>query len=151
MPLRLHRPWGRTQPLHLLMRAGRTFPRWVPTVAAAPALLQLAGIPHLAASPHGICREHGMVVDLESAPSESEAVALLARAGLDPAPGPIVQSDSHPHCPALWVLRAARTESCARSLVLACTEREPHSGAFPCASAADGWMLRRAPKQSPPV
>jgi hypothetical protein len=49
------------------MRAGRTFPRSLSLCAAALVLLQLGGLVHLAAAPHGICWEQGVVVELDTA------------------------------------------------------------------------------------
>jgi hypothetical protein len=131
------------------MRAGRTFPRWLSLCAAALVLLQLGGLVHLAAAPHGICWEHGVVVELENAPAGVSSASVPV--GVSRETMPNVRSDEHPHCPALLLLRQARLESRSASLVLA-SSRQPQvvvvaDDVLPPA----GWALRRAPKQSPPV
>src|SRR5262252_5663064 len=83
------------------MRAGWTWPRWTSLCAAA--------IVHLAAAPHGVCWEHGVVVDLDTSSPTHQAPVPATVPGLDRAPDSAVRSDAHPHCPALWVLRASRT------------------------------------------
>ena len=115
-------------------------------------LLQLGGTVHLAAAPHGVCWEHGVVVDVDSAPpAELDTAAAPARTGVERAPVPVVRSDAHPHCPALWVLRAARAEvRVSATPVAGAIEHASIRGPEPVAAPA-GWALRRAPKQSPPV
>ena len=56
------------------MRARRTDPRWLPLCAALLALVHLGGVVHLATARHGVCWEHGVVVDLDAAPRGGEAV-----------------------------------------------------------------------------
>ena len=130
------------------MRAGWTLPRWLPLCAAALVLLQLGGLVHLAAAPHAVCWEHGVLVDLDAAPVHPDRVALPALPGMDRAVA--VGSDVHPHCSALWVMRAAQSPVGPPSTVSA-----PQSPAV-CPPAPDsvaapaGWLLRHAPKQSPP-
>jgi hypothetical protein len=132
------------------MRAGRTFPRWLPLCAALLTLVQLAGVVHLAAAPHGVCWEHGVVVDLDAASRGGEPVA--APVGLSPATGPHIRSDQHPHCPALWVLRQARLEVPGSAPVGGSSPHLPVAGApGQLVSPPDGWALRCAPKHSPPV
>jgi hypothetical protein len=132
------------------MRAGRTFPRWLPLWAALLTLVQLGGVVHLAAAPHGVCWEHGVVVDLDAASRGGESVA--APVGLSPAPGARVRSDQHPHCPALWVLRQARLEVSSGAPVVGSSQHLPVVDApGQLVSPPDGWALRCAPKHSPPV
>jgi len=131
------------------MRAGRTFPRWLSLCAPALVLVQLGGMAHLAAAPHGICWEHGVVAELEPAPAG--VVATPAPEGLSRAVVPLIRSGQHFHCPAVWVLRQARLESSGSAPVLA---RSDHP--VPVLVGEDvprpaGWALHRAPKQSPPV
>ena len=130
-------------------RSGRTYPRWLPLPAAALVLLQLGGMLHLAAAPHGVCWEHGVVVDLDAAPAAGESVA--APAGLAPARVPLVRSDGHPHCPALCLLRPARLEVGGATPVSGCAPRTPTVAAPEQLPSPAGWALRHAPKQSPPV
>jgi|SRR5262250_2512889 len=131
------------------MRAGRTFPRWLSLCAAALVLLQLGGLVHLAAAPHGICWEHGVVVELDAAPVAVRPVA--APEGLSRAAVALLRNEQHPHCPALWILRQARLERSGAPVAL---ERRDHQA--PVVVGEDvpppaGWALHRAPKQSPPV
>jgi len=131
------------------MRAGRTFPRWLSLCAAALVLLQLGGVIHLASAPHGVCWEHGVVVELDTA--SAGVTTSNGPEGLARAPVPLVRSSQHPHCPALWVFRQARLESSSSTPVLA-----PIDHAAVVAIQLDvhlpaAWALHRAPKQSPPV
>jgi hypothetical protein len=132
------------------MRAGRTFPRWLPLGAVLLVLAQLGGVVHLATAPHGVCWEHGVVVDLDAAQRGGESVA--APVGLSPAAAPAVRSDQHPHCPALWVTRQARIEVSGSTPVVG---SGPHLAVLDATgqviSAPDGWALRCAPKHSPPT
>ena len=131
------------------MHAARTFPRWLSLCAAALVLLQLGGMLHLAAAPHGICWEHGVVVELDGAASGARTAA--APVGLAPAAVPMIRVDQHPHCPALWVFRQARLESSAgASLLTRLAHVAPLASPLDVAPPA-GWALRCAPKQSPPV
>jgi hypothetical protein len=116
------------------MHAVRTFPRWLSLCAAALVLLQLGGTLHLAVAPHGICWEHGVVVDLDATPRGGESVA-----------------DQHPHCPALWVFRQARLGSSSSTPVLASADHPAVIAGPQDVSPPAGWALHRAPKQSPPV
>lgn len=134
------------------MTAGRTFPRWTWSCAAVLVLLQLGGTVHLAAAPHGVCWEHGVVVDVDSAPpAQLDTVAAPARTGVERAPVLVVRSDAHPHCPALWVLRAARVELGAPAAPVGGAIEDACIAAPEPVAAPVGWALRRAPKQSPPV
>jgi hypothetical protein len=131
------------------MGAGRTFPRWLSLCAAALAILQLGGLVHLAAAPHGVCWEHGVVVELDTAPVGAESVG--AREGLTRAAAPLVRSSEHPHCPALWVRGQARLEVAGTARLLVPPQHRAvvaHPEQLPPPA---GWALRRAPKQSPPV
>src|SRR6516162_10018927 len=131
------------------MRAQRTSPRWLSLCAAVLALFQLGGVVHLAAAPHGICWEHGVVVELHTAPAVVRALA--APAGLSRAVVPQVRSDQHFHCPAVWVLRQARLESSSSASVLACSDHPVAVVVGEDVPRPTGWALHRAPKQSPPV
>jgi hypothetical protein len=133
------------------MRAGRTRLRWTTLCAAALVVFQLGAILHLAAAPHGVCWEHGVVVDLDAAPAGHEALVPAPSPGIDSAPGPAVRSDAHLHCPALWVLRAGRSEFVVAAVPVAPPEPQGIAPAVPTREGPGGWTLRRAPKQSPPV
>ena len=112
-------------------------------------LFQLGGMLHLAAAPHGICWEHGVVVDLDGAPAGVGAVA--APEGLSRGALPLVRSDQHPHCPAVWVLRQARLERPSAAPVVETPQRATVSAEPDQVPPPTGWALHRAPKQSPPV
>jgi hypothetical protein len=131
------------------MRAGRTFPRWLSLCAAALVLLQLGGLVHLAAAPHGICWEHGVVVELDNAPAGVSSAG--APVGLSRGTQPLVRADEHPHCAALLLLRQARLESPSAGPVLASSHHPLVVVVANDVPSPAGWALRRAPKQSPPV
>jgi hypothetical protein len=131
------------------MRERRTSPRWLSLCAAALALLQLGGFLHLATAPHGVCWEHGVVVDLEAATSGGESAAVPE--GLARAVVPLVRPGEHPHCPALWVQRPARLEVATTSVVVGSPQHRAVVAAPEQLPPPAGWALRHAPKQSPPV
>jgi hypothetical protein len=131
------------------MRAGRTFPRWLSLCAAALVLLQLGGLVHLAAAPHGICWEHGVVVELDAAPVAVRPVVPpegLSRAGIL-----LLRNEQHPHCPALWILRQARLERAGAPVAVGCSDHPAPVVVGKNVPPPAGWALHRAPKQSPPV
>jgi hypothetical protein len=117
--------------------------------AALLVLVQLVGLAHLAFARHGVCWEHGVVVELEGAPEAAAAEPNAAPGlGLNATVG--VRSDAHPHCPALWLHRQLGPSRPAQPVLVASTPIErPVLGhrAVPARWAA----LARAPKQSPPV
>ena len=131
------------------MRAGRTFPRWLSLCAAALVLLQLGGLVHLAVAPHGICWEHGVVVELDTA--QAGVSSAGAPVGVSRASLPLVRSDEHPHCPALLLLRQARLQSPSTAPVPASSHHPLVVVGADDVPAPAGWALHRAPKQSPPV
>jgi hypothetical protein len=105
---------------------------------------------HLAVAPHGVCWEHGALVDVDAAPApaSSARAVLPVSPGLNAAPALAVRAESDPHCAAVWVMRAARPE-------VRFTGVPPGEATRPQAPEAvhapDRWALRSAPKQSPPV
>ena len=113
-------------------------------------LVQLAGVAHLAFARHGVCWEHGVVVELDAVPSSPAAAEPSAIPGLDRSVLQIGRSEGHPHCPALWLHRQlgptrAPELALARPLVVdAVVVRD--------SVPPPRWaVLLRAPKQSPPV
>src|SRR5215475_14312719 len=92
------------------MTAGRIVSRWISLWATTLVLLQVGGTLHLAAAPHGVCWEHGAVVDLDGASARVEGVVPAVAPGVNRPSAPVIRSDGHSHCPALWVMRAARSE-----------------------------------------
>jgi len=104
---------------------------------------------HLAAAPHGICWEHGVVVELDTASAGVRATP--APEGLAPAMVPVVRSDQHPHCPALWVFRQGRVEAPGAAPVPGSLDLLAVVSSSHDVPPRTGWALRRAPKQSPPV
>ncbi len=133
------------------MSAGRTFPRWVPLCAAAVVLLQLTGMLHLASAPHGLCPEHGVLVDLEAGAPRVDAAPGPALPGLERAPLAAIRADAHPHCSALWVMRAARTEVPLPGVAVVSEDEVFRPRAPVAVPAPDASVLRLAPKHSPPV
>ncbi len=131
------------------MSAGRTLPRWIPLCAAAVVLFQLGAMAHLAAAPHGVCWEHGVMVDLDGASARAEGTAMPALPGVGRALA--VRADAHSHCSAEWVRREARQEVGAFSEVLAPSHPLRRARAPDPVAAPGGRALRCAPKQSPPV
>ena len=132
------------------MVAGRTAPWWVPLWAAALVVFQLGGMLHLAAAPHGVCWEHGVMVEVDAGHAAAGDLALRAP-GVARAPVPVVRSENHPHCPALWVTRAARSEATAAAASSLATMDVSGPAPRQRVVALDGWALHRAPKHSPPV
>ena len=112
-------------------------------------LVQLAGLAHLAFAPHGLCWEHGVVVELEG--SAWAAVAEpTAAPGLDRNATAGIRGDAHPHCPALWLHRQLGPSRPAQPFLVASTSIE--RPAARTSALLPRWAaLVRAPKQSPPV
>jgi hypothetical protein len=117
--------------------------------AALLVLVQLVGLAHLAFARHGVCWEHGVVVELEgTAPAADPDPTAAPGLGRNASDG--IRSDVHPHCPALWLHRQLGPSRPAQPVLVASTPIErPVLGhrAVPARWAA----LARAPKQSPPV
>jgi len=88
-----------------------------------------------------------VLVDLDGAAADPQAAA--ARPGVDRALA--VRADVHPHCPALWVTRAVRPEVGASASISALPSAPACPGTPVWVAVPDGWVLERAPKQSPPV
>ena len=124
-------------------------PPWVLLCAAALVLFQLGGLAHLAAAPHGVCWEHGVLVELEGASAHPESLAVPALPGVGRAVA--VRADGHLHCPAQWVRREARPEVGVSPRVFAASSPLLRARAPGPIAAPSGWVLRRAPKHSPPV
>ena len=119
--------------------------------AAALVLLQLGGMLHLAAARHGVCWEHGVVVDLDASPVQADALSPAVAPGVNRASGPVVFSGGHSHCSALWVLRPARAETRADGAGLVAGLAWVPSSPPEDVAVADGRVLGLAPKHSPPV
>jgi len=112
--------------------------------------LQLAGLAHLAFARHGLCWEHGVVVELEGAPAAAAPIETAAAPGLDGTAALGARSDAHLHCPALWLHRQIGPS---RQLQLAIRAPTEAAEAFvPAVAPPSRWAaLDRAPKQSPPL
>ena len=119
--------------------------------AMALVLLQLGAVLHLAAARHGVCWEHGVVVDLDAAPAHVDDLAPTEAPGVNRASGPAVRLDGHSHCASLWVMRAARTEAPADASGLVDGSVWAPLPPPEAVAVADGRVLRLAPKQSPPI
>lgn len=89
-----------------------------------------------------------MVVELDGG---AGARTTSAPEGLAPTPVPVVRSDQHPHCPALWVFRQVRLESPAGAPLLARLAHVAPLARSPDVAPHASWALHRAPKQSPPL
>jgi len=133
------------------MPAERTVSRCISLCAAALVLVQLGGMAHLAVTPHGVCWEHGVVVEQDIAPATALGLAPPAPPGVDPAPGRAVRSDAHPHCPALWVRRAARPGAHISWTLRLARDEVAAPGAPESVPLSALRALRNAPKHSPPV
>jgi hypothetical protein len=131
------------------MRAGRTFPQWLSLCAVALVLVQLGGMAHLAAALHGICWEHGVLVEFDAA--QAGVSAAPAPEGLSRTAGPLIRSDRHFHCTAVWTLRQAKLKSSGFAQVIGCRDHLVSVLVGNDGPRPDGWALDRAPKQSPPV
>ena len=114
--------------------------------------LHLGGLAHLALERHGVCWEHGTVTELGAStgpvsPSPRETAPGLhagTASGLEDA-------DGHHHCP---VQASRRNWGGPPSVALFALAAGPALTAVPtCTSSprADSALLRRAPKQSPPL
>jgi hypothetical protein len=116
--------------------------------AALLVLVQLVGLAHLAFAPHGLCWEHGVVVELEGALTAAAEPTTAPGLGRNAAVG--VRSDAHQHCPALWLHRQLGPSRPAQPVLVASTPIE--RPVLRQAVVAARWeALVRAPKQSPPV
>jgi len=112
--------------------------------------IQLAGLAHLAFGRHGLCWEHGVVVELEGEPVAALPIETAAAQGLDRTPAVGARSDAHPHCPALWLHRQVGPSRYFQLAIRAPTEAAEAS--LPAVAPPSRWAaLDRAPKQSPPV
>ncbi|HTS81037.1 MAG TPA: hypothetical protein VMH40_10600 [Myxococcaceae bacterium] len=123
----------------------------MPTCAVVLVLLQLGAVLHLAASPHGICPEHGLAVELDAASTGAEAFAAAALPGVGCAPVATFRSDAHPHCPSLWVLRQARSEVVGSAAALVRPELATVALAPDAVTEPQPSTLHRAPKEPPPA
>lgn len=125
------------------------FLRGVALIALA---VQLLGLGHLAFERHGVCWEHGEVTELRGAELAPPSAATVGhepgfRAGASRVW--LESLDGHHHC-SVQATRRDWVPSAAPTLALALG---PESGVVAVAEAApraDGVLLLRAPKQSPP-
>lgn len=133
------------------MTAGRPPSSWIFLCAAALVLVQLGGMAHLAVAPHGVCWEHGVLVDVDAAPAPSARAVRAVPPGLNASPALAVRAESDPHCAAVWVMRAARAEVRSSWVTGVPSGAVTRPQAPEAVHAPDRWALRSAPKQSPPV
>jgi len=115
--------------------------------------LQLLGLAHLSLERHGVCWEHGTVTELQAGePALPASVALSAEPGFRSGAAGVrfEDVDGHHHCP----VQASRRDWAAGTAPdpLAFSSGPERPGLSPAAAAprADGGLLLRAPKQSPP-
>jgi hypothetical protein len=132
------------------MRRAPTLRHPLKAISALLVLVQLAGLAHLAFARHGVCWEHGVVVELDGVAAASTVAEPSAGPGLDRAPRLGGQSDGHPHCPALWLhrqLSPGRAPELAVATPVTVDRTVRHDSIPPLRWA----VLHRAPKQSPPL
>lgn len=113
-------------------------------------LVQLAGVAHLSFARHGVCWEHGVVVELAATDAAGPVAEAQAVPGLDGAPAGLGRTDGHPHCPALWLHRQIRP-SRAPALTVASPVAVDRAAVLDSVPPPRWAVLQRAPKQSPPV
>jgi len=113
-------------------------------------LVQLVGLGHLAFARHGLCWEHGVVVELDGASAGPAEAETTPAPGLDRSSALSARSGAHPHCPALWLHRQL-SPSPAPPLALAPTVPADRGRVGDAIPPAWRTALDRAPKQSPPA
>jgi hypothetical protein len=113
---------------------------------------QLLGLGHLAFERHGVCWEHGVVTELQGTELAPPSTGTASHEPGFRADAPSVRLealDGHHHC-SVQATRRDWAPSAAPTLALA---MGPESGDVAVAEVsprADGVLLLRAPKQSPP-
>lgn len=114
--------------------------------------LQLLGLAHLTLQRHGVCWEHGTLTELRSprvsaslTPSEASSPGLHGRTSTAR-----LEDDRDDHCPVQASRRGWATPPAGAELLLAV--EGPRDGVRAAGTwRADDGLLRRAPKQSPPL
>ena len=132
------------------MRRAPTLRSPLKAISALLVLVQLAGLAHLAFARHGVCWEHGVVVELDGAPVAGAVAESSAAPGLDRARLLSGRSDGHPHCPALWLHRQLSPRS-APELAVASPVAADRTVCRDSVPPPRWAVLQRAPKQSPPA
>jgi len=136
--------------MHQVLPA-RGVSRVVLSTAVALVLLQLVGVGHLAFGRHGICAEHGELIELDSAPvvaPEPMPAGLDDRAQLLASSAGIAE---HVHCPVLFGRRDQAPAPAALLRALSSVEA-PADAVAPLFQPRDlPGRIRLAPKQSPPA
>jgi hypothetical protein len=113
-------------------------------------LVQLAGLAHLSFARHGVCWEHGVVVELDAASAGGAVAEASSVPGLDRTPALASRRDGHPDCPALWLHRQL-TPAPAPELALALPVTVDGAVVRESVPPSPWAVLQRAPKQSPPA
>jgi hypothetical protein len=126
--------------------------RVVLSTAVALVLLQLIGVGHLAFGRHGICAEHGELIELDFvAPLPAPAPAP---SGVDDRAQLVANSAGnleHVHCPVLFGRRDATPVQAAVVRALS-SVAAPGDATVPLFQPRDlPGRIRLAPKQSPPA
>ena len=132
------------------MRRAPTLRPPLKAISALLVLVQLAGLAHLAFARHGVCWEHGVVVELDGAAGASAVAEPSAGPGLDRASRLSGQSDGHPHCAALWLYRQL-SPARAPELAVPSPVTDDRTVCRYSVPPPRWAVLQRAPKQSPPV
>ena len=119
-------------------------------IGALLVLVQLAGLAHLSFARHGVCWEHGVVVELGDTGAAGPVAQPSAVPGLARTALAVGRSDEHPHCPALWLHRQVGPAR-APALTLAAPVAIDRTVVRDSVPPPRWAVLHRAPKQSPPV
>jgi hypothetical protein len=125
--------------------------RVVLSTAVALVLLQLAGVGHLAFGRHGICAEHGELIELDAVPATAEPAVRSGFEGQAQLLLASVGTAEHVHCPVLFGRRDQAPAPAALQRVLSSVEA-PADAVAPLFQPRDlPGRIRLAPKQSPPA
>jgi hypothetical protein len=115
--------------------------------------LQFLGLAHLALQRHGVCWEHGTLTELQTSRVAASNVETGAQPGLHSgsAAARLDDVDGHHHCPVQASRRDWGAPEAGAALVLALGEGPFDVAVGTSSPRADDGLLRRAPKQSPPL
>jgi hypothetical protein len=120
--------------------------RWLVFTAVTVIAAQGLGMAHLALTPHGMCQEHGLFVEMEAS---ATGPAGAARPGVDAA-GTVVRSGEHVHCTAATVRRLTPPVTPVVLVLVGKAWEEPAPTETVVALSRRA-SIQRAPKQSPPA
>jgi hypothetical protein len=115
--------------------------------------LQFLGLAHLGLERHGVCWEHGTLTELAASKSSAPEVAPV---GLRPGlyaryASAALEDEGHHHCPVQASRQNWGAPPAGAVLVLSVDVAQGASALGTSVPRADGGLLARAPKQSPPL